>query len=154
MGIALALIFALIVIGFVLIFLEIFVLPGISVTGIVGSMMVLAAIYFSYKLAAPLGHIMLTGAIIFTVILLRMMLKKKTWNKVSLHSQLNTKAVEGFNQINLGDEGIAMSRLSPIGTAKFNQKLLEVESISGLIESGEKIVISAIEQNKIFIKKI
>lgn len=153
-ALALALVFALFIFGFGLIMFEIFVFPGINVAGIVGAMMVLAGIYFSYQVQPLIGHLSLLGAITFTSLILYKFLKPKTWEKVSLKNEIKGQANHLEKEIEVGDLGVTISKLSPMGSAFIKNKVVEVHAMDILIENNVEIKVAKIEDNKIFVKTI
>ena len=146
----------LILVGLILLFIEIILIPGFAITGLAG----LAALAGSYFYAdKTFGDHTSTIVLVVDVILVTLaaiyVLRAKTWGKVSLKTNTSNKtgnnpAGEG---ITVGDKRRAPSRAAPMGTAVFNGKTYEVKSLEGFIEDGEEVEIVLIEDNKIIVKK-
>lgn len=70
-----------------------------------------------------------------------------------LKSELQGK-VEHFEkyQPKVGDEGVTISKISPMGKARFNEDYYEVKSYSGYIDPNTPVIIAKIESNKIIVK--
>ncbi len=147
-------IIALIIIGIVLILLEFFVVPGITIAGIGGLLMLIGGVFMAYsKYGTPGGHYVLAGTVISLVLILFIAFKSKTWEKIALNSEINSQAKEDLSsKINVGDKGKSISRLAPRGTVSLNDIFVEAESISGFVDENEDVEVVKIKGNKIIVK--
>ncbi|MEN8119548.1 MAG: NfeD family protein [Bacteroidota bacterium] len=147
-------IIALIALGIVLILLEFFVVPGITVAGIGGFLLLVSGVALAYsKYETPGGHYVLAGTVLALVFILSISFKSKTWKKISLNVAIDSKAKEDLSlKIHVGDIGNTVSRLAPTGTVLINDQLVEVESRSGFIDENEKVEVIKIKLNKIIVK--
>jgi membrane-bound ClpP family serine protease len=147
-------IIALIVLGIVLILLEFFVVPGITVAGVGGLILLISGVALSYsKYGTPGGHYLLAGTVLSLIFVLYFSFKSKTWKKISLNTAINSKAKEDLSlKIKIGDAGTSVSRLAPSGTVLINDELVEVESRSGFIDEHENVEVIKIKGNKIIVK--
>lgn len=149
------LIIMLIVLGIILILVEILLIPGFAVTGILGVGSLVLACYFGFTyLGTRAGVIIIVGEVILLSVLLYYALRAKTWKKLSLHTNIDAKVDEHPETKGLvkGMEGFTTTRLNPMGRAKIGGFDLEVRSIDGLIDERTEIVIDSIEDEKIFVK--
>ena len=150
------LIIMLIVLGIILILVEILLIPGFAVTGVLGVGSLVLASYFGFThLGTRAGIIIIVVEVIVLSVLLYYALQAKTWKKLSLHTNIYAKVDEHPETKGLtsGMEGISTTRLNPMGRAKIGGFDLEVRSIEGLIDERTEIVIDSIEEEKIFVKK-
>ncbi|MCF8308231.1 MAG: NfeD family protein [Bacteroidales bacterium] len=148
------LLITLIVLGLLFLLLEILVIPGTTVAGIIGSGLIVVAIWQTYEqYGSETGIIFLGSTVLITVVALYFALKGKTWRRLMLKSELQGK-VEHFEkyQPKVGDEGVTISRISPMGKARFNEDYYEVKSYSGYIDPNTPVIIAKIESNKIIVK--
>lgn len=137
--------------GLILIVLEIFILPGL-VVGILGGLSVLTGIYFSYKTyGVNAGVITTTITLAVTILFFILLFRSKTWKRASLHTSIDSKVNTESQELNIGDEGITITRLYPIGKAKINDNIYEVQSTEGIIEQNSEIIVNKIEGYKIFV---
>jgi len=142
----------LILIGLIFLVLEILVIPGATVVGILGFALVLLGVIQSYLVYGSMaGHITLVATIIATFITIYYTLKSKTWNKAMLKDEIKGKVNELDPGIKVGDTGKSISRLAPTGKALIKGILLEVQSMEGFIDHERDIIISKIEDNKVFV---
>ena len=144
----------LILIGLAFLLLEILVIPGTGVAGIVGFILIGIGVWQAYTYyGAYTGHWVLVGTILGTVAVLAYSLRAKTWRRVALKSEIDSR-VNVIDEENLkpGDIGKSISRLVPGGKAIFNNEFYEVRSMGEFIDQGVDIIIEKIEDHKIFVK--
>ncbi|MCK4570268.1 MAG: hypothetical protein KAT76_08250 [Bacteroidales bacterium] len=144
----------LIIIGLAFLLLEILVIPGTGVAGIVGFIVIGIGVWQAYSFYnAYTGHWVLAGTILGTVAVLVYSLRAKTWRRVMLKSEIESKVnIIDEENLNPGDAGKSISRLVPGGKAIFNNEFYEVRTMGNFIDPGVDIVIVKIEDHKIFVK--
>lgn len=146
----------LIVLGVILFFVEFLIVPGVTIAGIAGAILIFIGIYFGYKdFGTPTGHYILLGTAgvsIFSVIL---MLRAGTWEKIMLNSKIEGKTSSSLeNEINIGDIGETVTRLNPYGKIFLNEKYYEAKSSSSYIDPKTKIQVKKIERSYIIVKPL
>ncbi len=145
----------LIIVGLLFLIIEILVVPGTTVVGVVGFILIAIGVWQTYAAyGAPVGHWVLAGTLVLTVGALALSLRSNTWKRFMLKSNVDGKAnVIEADSVKVGDEGIAISRLVPMGKALINNQYFEVSSTGDFIDEQSKVVVTKIEFNKIYIKK-
>ena len=144
----------LIIIGMAFLLLEILVIPGTGVAGIIGFILLGIGVWQAYVYYdAYIGHWVLAGTIAGTVVVLVYSLRAKTWRRVALKTEINSRVnIIDEDKLKPGDVGKSISRLVPGGKAVFNNEFYEVRTLGNFIDPGEDIVIDKIEDHKIFVK--
>ncbi len=147
-------IIALIILGLFLLVVEFFMIPGVTIAGIGGFALIVYAVFIAYTVhGAATGHITLLFTAIASVATLAISLRAKTWKRVTLDNSIDSKAVEDFeNKIQVGDEGITLSRIAPSGKAQINGKVIEVSTLGELVNPNTPIVVLRVERSKIIVK--
>ena len=145
----------LLLIALLLIFLEIFVLPGINVAGILGLLLMIAGIYLSYRqIGAPTAHYILAATLILGTLILVFGLRSSTWRKVSLDTAIESKAFDNVAEnVKVGDHGTALTRLGPIGTVEINGMTFEAKS-ANIIDAKTAVEVTEIVGNEIIVKPL
>ncbi|MBP6978040.1 MAG: NfeD family protein [Bacteroidales bacterium] len=148
------LIVILILVGFVLLLLEMLVIPGITVAAVVGFIAIALAVWGAFaSYGTTAGFITLAAGILGSVVLLIVALKAKTWNRFTLKSSIDGKVnVIGETAVRAGDTGKTVSRLAPAGKAMINGEYYEVHTIGEFIDPGSEIIVTKVEFNKITVK--
>ncbi|NOX85139.1 MAG: hypothetical protein GXO86_04100 [Chlorobi bacterium] len=146
----------LILVGILMLLLEILVIPGSGVAGIIGFALMVAGIWLAYsRQGVQAGNITLAITLGVNLIGLVLALRSKTWNKVMLKSQINSKVrTIDHAELKPGDKGKTVSRCTPMGKALFGDKFFEVSAFSEFIDQESEIEIVKISGNKIFVKQI
>lgn len=144
----------LILIGIILILLEVLVIPGFGVAGILGMGTMVVGIYGAYENYGSLaGHYTLAATLVLSGITAYFTLKSKTWKRIMLNQNIDSKTnVIDTNAIKIGDTGITISRLAPMGKAFINNEYYEVSTYGQFIDQNTEIEVIKIEGNKIFVK--
>jgi len=151
---ALSGIIILIILGIFLILLEFFIVPGITVAGIGGVLLLIAGVWLSYSTYdVTIGNYVLLSTFLVLVIILSFAFNSKTWKKISLKAENTGKAKEESSlSVKIGDKGITISRLAPMGNIMINDKLYEAESKGIYIDENTEIIIISINRNKLIVK--
>jgi len=149
-------IISMIVIGLLLLMVELFLLPGSTVAGVVGAIIIVVGNVCSYLyLGVSTGNITLITSLIISGIMLYIG-TKSMGSKMALHYDLDQSKVETASRdlpIYPGDTGIAVSDLRPTGDAIINDRKFFVTSIEGYIPDNSPIEIVAINRSTIQVKK-
>ena len=148
-----AVITTLILIGILGLVLEFLVVPG-GVVGIISALIIAGGIGIAYyKYGVLAGNITLIVTVIGILVGIFFMLRSKTWKKLMLNTQIDSKVNEvNEAKIKVGSEGVTVSRLAPGGKASFDGEIAEVFSAHDFIDENQEIVVLKIEGNKITVK--
>ncbi len=152
----LTVVLAIILLGILLILLEVILIPGISVAGIVGSILtfggIIAAFYYH---GMTVGLLSLAVSAIAIGLAWFILLKTGASNWMANHEIVEGKGIESKEeQVKVGDAGITISRLNPIGKAEINGKLVEVTCRSGFVEQDTQISVLETSPNSILVKTL
>ena len=145
----------LLILGFVLILLEIVVIPGFNIFGILGFLTVCSGIYVAYRIgpayAAGVGAIGLAG----TVVLVWLLARNRAWDRLVLKSK--TTRAEGYDsskpglQSLVGQQGEALTPLRPAGRAQFGEEPVDVVTEGDFITRGEIVEVLAVDGNRVVV---
>lgn len=163
------------VIGFVLLFIEVFVIPGFGFAGIAGILAMLfsltaalidnATFEFSFSgFNGVAGPLLLVSLSITTSVLLSLWITSKIGAKngflqrVALTSVQNT--ADGFvgvpTEITVMTDktGVADTMLRPSGKVRIDDKMYDAMSEFGYIEKGEAVRVTRSESGQIYVVKV
>lgn len=147
-------IIVLILVGLVLIFAEILLIPGVGIAGVLGLLsMGCSCFYAFHELGTTTGIIVTAVNAVLIVGLTIWVLRAKTWKKFTLNTNIDSKAfsLEGA-KIAIGDRGKTITRLAPMGTVRFGEDTYEAKALEGMIDPGTEVEIVLIEDNKIYVE--
>ena len=146
----------LIVLGVLLLVAEIVVIPGFGFAGIAGGIAIVVGIVLSYSISSAAGHFTVLGTTILLVVAMYFSLRAKTWQRLALHKSIDS-AVDvspAQKNIQIGDEGIAITRLSPTGKVRIKNIDVEARSMLEFIDHDKKIVVVKFEDSKVIVKEV
>lgn len=149
-------ILALLLIGLALIVVEVVLIPGTTIVGIIGVIFVGAGVIFSYRyFGSEIGLYVLLGTSAVTAIALYFSFRSEAWSRFANKSTMKSKVNEGMTSgLQLGDEGVAVSTLKPMGTVRFVSGQFEVKTLGDYVDVGTKVRIVHIEPGQIIVKPL
>ena len=145
---------SLVVIGMVLIVLELIFVPGTTIVGILGLAFTVGGIAFSFDyFGDTVGYSVLVITSLLSLTALIYSLRSGVWQRFANKGTIDSKFNEGkTKQLNVGDDGEAVSTLRPIGQAEFKDGVFEVTTLGNYLEPGNKVKIIRIDANKIYVE--
>lgn len=145
---------SLIVVGIIFLLLEILVVPGTTVVGLIGMGMVIGGVVVAFnQYGVPTGVIALIAALLFSLVAITLALKSNTWKKAMLSTEIDGRVnVVEAGSVMAGDEGLTITRLNPMGKAMIKDEYYEVSSKDNLIDENTPIVVLKVDGNKIIVK--
>lgn len=149
-------IIALLLIGLTLILVELIFIPGTTVVGLLGLVFAIVGIVVSYQhFGNTVGLYVLIGMSCLTLAGLFYSFRSGVWSRFSLKSAIDSKVNEGMlASVHVGDEGVALSSLRPMGKAEFHAKAFEVKTSGGFVDSGERVKITKIDSHQIVVEPV
>jgi membrane-bound ClpP family serine protease len=147
-------IITIILVGFIFLLLEILVVPGTTIVGIAGFVLMIVGVFSTYTgYGSVAGTLTLGGTLIFSIVALAVAFRSNTWKKAMLNSELIGKVnIFEPEKVKPGDTGLTISRLNPMGKAMINGEYYEVTAKYSLIDHNTEIVVTKVEGNKIIVK--
>lgn len=149
----------LIIIGFLLILIEIFLVPGVNIFGIAGFLFIVIGIIFAYtKLDLRVANFIMVISLILSVVLVRFIWKSKTWRRIILEDRQQKS--EGFHSSSdeiaalIGKKGVAYTNLRPAGVAMIEDQKVDVVTEGDLIEQSRPIEVIAVEGNRVVVREV
>lgn len=145
----------LLIAAIVLLLVEIFFIPGISIAGIAAVAALIYANYYAFVYMGPVaGFITLTISAIASIGSIVLFMRSKTLDKVALKKNIDSKVDKKAEQsIKVGDKGITTTRLALIGHAEIAGKNVEVKSTDGFLDEKTPVVVIRIADGVILVEK-
>ncbi len=144
-----------IVLGVLLTIIEIVILPGSTVAGIGALIMFALGLYFSYSTyGTTIGNYVLAGTILFLIIAIGFALRANTWKRFMLNTNVDGVANTIETDIKVGDTGISVARLNPMGKVLVNNEYYEAKVINEMIDPNVEIVVVKITGNTLIVKPL
>ncbi|MEN9443497.1 MAG: hypothetical protein RIS47_387 [Bacteroidota bacterium] len=149
-------IIAMILLGVVLLFLEVFVIPGITIAGIGGGILLVVGFFLSFREYGTwvgIGTLGLT--LVVTMVMFVLAFRSNTWKSMALtvavDSKVNTLEID---EVMVGDKARTISRLAPMGKILINDKFYEAKSTLGMVDPEIDVEVVKVFKGQIFVKPI
>ena len=172
-GIASSWIILLFVAGFILVVLEMFVVPGFGITGISGIVCVSLALVFglieNYTFSityASVSSLWLSLGIFFAGLILAVaaiwyLTSSRGPKWVRRHTDLMTelRSSDGFIGVDMqpvryvGHEGVAVTDMRPAGKVDIRGERLDAVAVTGFIHAGTRVRVTKYENAQIYVKE-
>ncbi|KNZ68345.1 hypothetical protein Tfer_3129 [Thermincola ferriacetica] len=147
--------------GIIALMLEIFVIPGFGVAGVIGIGLVIWSIFLVST--SPLQAIIslsvaFAGTIILLYVLIKVMGRRGIFDRLVLGLKLDkdTGYVAPKKELEnlLGLEGVAVTPLRPAGTAEFSGQRVDVVTEGGFIPAGKAVKVILVEGGRVVVRSL
>ena len=145
----------LIVLGILLFVIEFLLVPGVTVAGIGGLVLTVLGVYKAFNdFGSTVGVWVLIGTLMLSVFVIAMSLRARTWNRLMLKTNVNGTVDHDITeeQIKVGDKGITLTRLAPMGKIEVNGIVREAKSLEGYVDEHSNIEVVSVEGTRISVK--
>jgi len=149
-------IIVLILLGLLLLLLEFAVIPGVTIAGIGGFLMLVGSIYLAFaEYGTWPGIITLLIVLILAPLMFFYFFRSRAGKKMVLDTNIDSK-VETFDsaKIQVGDTGKTVGRLAPSGKVKVNSETVDAQSTGSFIDHNTPVRVVKILPNKIIVEPI
>jgi membrane-bound ClpP family serine protease len=149
-------IIVLILLGLLLLLLEFAVVPGVTIAGIGGFLMLAGSVYLAFaQYGTGAGFITLLVVLIAAPALIVYFFRSKAGKRMVLETNIDGK-VETFetDDIHPGDTGITLGRLAPMGKIKVNGMSVEAQSTGSYIDQNKPVKILKVYPGKVIVELI
>lgn len=155
MLIDIVIIIVLLALAILLLILELFFFPGLSIAGIASVLFYGVALYYSYvHVSLLVGIVTMIAAIVFTALLIWYFMRSSTLDKMSLHTNIEaTVPTQIADTVKVGDRGVTISRLNPMGRVLIGDTVVEARSLD-FIEENVSVEVVKIERTTIIVEPI
>ena len=135
-------------------FAEILLVPGVGVAGILGLISMGGSCFCAFhQYGNTVGAIVTAVNVLLLIALVIWVLRAKTWKRMTLETNIDSKAVSSEAAVlAVGDRGKTLTRLAPMGSARFGNYVVEVKAVEGMLDPNIEVTVVLIEDNKIYVK--
>ncbi len=144
-----------IVLGLFLMVIEFLLVPGITIAGIAGAILIAGGIIITYTShGTPDGHYMLMGTFGAVVLTIYLSVRANTWKQFMLSDNVTGVSNEDLtvDQVKPGDEGKTITRLNPAGNVRVNGIIVEGRSNGDFLDEGTEVIVTKINHSRIIVK--
>jgi len=144
----------LIVLGLLFLVAELVLLPGVSIGALVcyGSSIYLA--FRDYGTVA--GVVVILAILLLSLVATIISLRAKTWQRFSLKQRVDSSSMPSTpdQELQVGDRGMTLSRLSPMGTVEVGGKVYEAKSLTAYVDPRREVEVVGFENFSVIVKTV
>ncbi|WP_085536702.1 NfeD family protein [Massilibacteroides vaginae] len=149
-----AIIAFLIIVAILLLLLEIFLLPGITIAGVGGFFFAIGGVIYAYMVDETVGHITLVSSVIAFGASFFWLLRSRSFSRVALNTDVDSKLISSRELgIEVGDEGVTLSRLAPIGRALIKGITVEAKSTGDFIDEETPVKVIRVDGYNVLVEQ-
>ena len=143
-------------VGVLLILAEIFLIPGITFAAVAGIAATVWGIYYAFSRMGLVAGFIALFAVLFVIgISCIYLVKSKAMDRIALKTDIDSTITTGETlNVAVGDEGIALSRLNPIGKVQVKNTIMEGKSVDDYIDERTPIVVTCVSPSQLIVKKL
>jgi len=145
----------LMVLGLILLFIEVTVIPGFGLVGIAGAVLLIVGVVMVWSAGGPVWGIgSVAVAVPVFVLATVLFFKSSASRKLVQQGKIigESSNVPGLTSL-IGKVGTTASPLRPSGVALIDNVRYDVMTDGGFVERGEKVVVKRISTNSIIVDK-
>lgn len=150
-------IIVLIVLGILLFVVEFLLIPGVTIAGIGGAVLMGVSVYMAYKTHGnTVGNYTLIATLILTIGGFAYALRAKTWKRLALNKDIDGRVEVGLEKetIKVGDRGECITRMAPVGKVLINGLVVEGKSQRGFLDQHTPVEVIKVLNTQVIIKSI
>ncbi|MCD6565733.1 MAG: hypothetical protein J7K53_07290 [Bacteroidales bacterium] len=153
---SITLIIILILLGILLFIIEFLLVPGITVAGIGGAILIVGGVIMAYHHhGSTVGNFTLLGTALLSFLTVFIVLKSGTWEKIMLKKDISGKVNvvdQTGTEVKSGEVGKTVTRLNPMGKVVINGNYFEAQSLNKYIDQKTDIEVIKVLSNKLIVK--
>src|SRR5690554_2687614 len=146
----------LICLGLILLLIEFALIPGITIAGIGGFILLGISVYIAFiEFGTGIGFLTLAFVLFASPLMIYYLFQSKTGKKLMLETLIDSKVETSINEkIHIGDTGKTIGRLAPSGRVKVQGEVVDALSTGGFIDHNSEVKVIKILSNKIIVEPI
>lgn len=145
----------LLIFGILFLIAELVLLPGVSIGAILSLVCYGSAIYIAFGESTTMGIVILVVALLTALVATVFSLRAKTWQRFALRKEIQSQSMPSpANELQVGDRGVTVSRLSPMGKVEIAGRMYEAKSVDAYIDPKQAVEVVGFENFSVIVKKI
>ena len=147
----------LIVLGLLFLVAELVLLPGVSIGAILALVCYGSAIYLAFRdYGTVVGGVVILAILLLSLVATIISLRAKTWQRFSLKQRVDSSSMPATpdQELQVGDRGMTLSRLSPMGTVEVGGKVYEAKSLTAYVDPRREVEVVGFENFSVIVKTV
>ena len=129
--------------GLLFLVAELVLLPGVSIGAVLALVCYGSSVYLAFRDFGPV-----TGTVVS--------LRAKTWQRFSLKQEIRSSSMPVIpaEELQVGDRGVTLSRLSPMGKVEIGGRTYEAKSQGAYVDQQRDVEVVGFENFSVIVKTI
>ena len=147
----------LIVLGLLFLVAELVLLPGVSIGALLALVCYGSSVYLAFRDFGPVtGTVVILVILVLSVIATVVSLRAKTWQRFSLKQEIRSSSMPVIpaEELQVGDRGVTLSRLSPMGKVEIGGRIYEAKSTDVYIDQRSTVEVVGFENFNVVVRKV
>lgn len=145
----------LIIFGILFLIAELVLLPGVSIGALLSVVCYGSAIYLAFDQSTTVGVVVVIISILTALVATIFSLRAKTWQRFALRHEIRSQSMEApQTDLKLGDRGMTVSRLSPMGKVQIEGRMYEAKSVDAYIDPKVEVEVIGFENFSVIVRKV
>lgn len=142
--------------GLLFLVAELVLLPGVSIGAILSLVCYGGSIYLAFSdFGTEAGVAVIVVILLLSVAAVVVSLRAKTWQRFSLRQEIrSSSSVLPAEELRVGQRGVTLSRLSPMGKVEIDGKVYEAKSTGAYVDPRQEIEVVGFENFSVIVKTL
>ena len=143
--------------GLLFLVAELVLLPGVSIGAVLALVCYGSSVYLAFRDFGPVtGTVVILVILVLSVIATVVSLRAKTWQRFSLKQQIDSSSMRTPEEDNvrIGDQGVTLSRLSPMGKVDIGGRIYEAKSLDRYVDPRSEVEVVGFENFNVIVRVI
>ncbi len=142
--------------GLLFLVAELVLLPGVSIGAILSLVCYGGSIYLAFRnFGTAAGVAVIVVILLLSAAAVVVSLRAKTWQRFSLRQEIrSSSSVLPAEELRVGQRGVTLSRLSPMGKVEIDGKVYEAKSTGAYVDPRQEIEVVGFENFSVIVKTL
>ena len=141
--------------GLLFLVAELVLLPGVSIGAVLALVCYGSSVYLAFRDFGPVtGTVVILVILVLSVIATVVSLRAKTWQRFSLKQEIRSSSMPVIPAEQVGDRGVTLSRLSPMGKVEIGGRTYEAKSQGAYVDQQRDVEVVGFENFSVIVKTI
>ena len=143
--------------GLLFLVAELVLLPGVLIGAVLALVCYGSSVYLAFRDFGPVtGTVVILVILVLSVIATVVSLRAKTWQRFSLKQEIRSSSMPVIpaEELQVGDRGVTLSRLSPMGKVEIGGRIYEAKSTDVYIDQRSTVEVVGFENFNVVVRKV
>ena len=142
--------------GLLFLVAELVLLPGVSIGALLALVCYGSSVYLAFRdFGTGAGILVIVIILALSLVVTVISLRAKTWQCFSLKQEIRSSSTPLLpSEVKVGDRGVTLSRLSPMGKVEIGGRTYEAKSLGTYVDPQRDVEVVGFENFSVIVKTI